>query len=505
VVRPSILLLALCSLPPTVILVAEAAAPKLRPTARVFAVQPDVPRARPNVQRKIDPKLAAAAVSILRRFATDAADPTDLDLAFAKRTKRLGSARATAKRVLGRIDALSPTTIERTFGGAKAMSARHSSGTVAKLAPKAKLAFVPAWAQPTVVIPAEVTQAPQQLKLVLAGIASTAAADADGTDEVVVAAHWIDLVEASGHASTPASGTSALAAGETVASGEEIFFGNDRPALLVSGVFEDDDGSAATAREDYQLMVELAKSLSAGMVAADDLAKLELALTTCAGLLQISDPQRFGAGAIVWTRFGGESTTLHDLYATPASQTGGVAWKARHDHVVGGGTYEVLFDVPAPPPPDLPKINVKIVSVESLTATEHEPPETTTKLDLAIDVAVKNQGGSWTFPNNDNDPSAGMTFSRIVQPGPVHIEVLLRDRPTEVDGCWIGGWGSSNCFYTTGVDLSPGASSTVKLDFDPATGDITGDKTGKAGDQLTFEGTASGKPKGRVVLVVTAQ
>lgn len=502
-VRPSILLLALCSLPPVGILVAEAAAPKVRPTARAFAVQPAVPRARPSVQRKIDPKLAAAAVSILRRFANDAADPTDLDLAFAKRTKGLGSARATAKRVLGRIDALPLATIQRTFGGAKAMSARVSSGSVAKLAPKAKFTSVPSWAQPTVVLPAEVAQQPQQVKLVLAGVASTDAADADGTDEVVVAAHWIDLVEASGHASMPASGTAALAAGAAVASGEEIFSGNDRPALLVSGVFEDDDGSAATAREDYALMVELAQSLSTGMVAADDIAKLELALTTCAGLLQISDPQRFGPGAIVWKRYGTESTTLHELYATPASQTGGVAWKARHDHVVDGGTYEVLFDVPAPPPPDLPKIKVKIVSAESLVATEHEPPETTTKYDLGIDVYVKGQNGWWYFPPNDNDPSAGVTFSRIVQPGPVSITVGMHDRPTEVDGCWIGGWGGSNCFYFTEFDLRPGAATRVVLDFDPATGDITGAATAKAGEQLTFEGT--GTHKGRVVLVITKE
>lgn len=504
--RPSIpLLLAMCSLPVTGLMVAEAAAPKVRPAARAFAVQPNVARAKRSVGRRVDPQLAAVAVSLLRRFADTADDPTDLDLDLRKRMKRARGGKNSAKRLLARIDGLPTSMREQTFGKDGATTrARHSARSVAQLAPSSLIDFTTFWQQPSVVLPAEGVAQPQTLPLTLAGVASTAASDADGSDEIIAMADWIDMVSPIGSATTPDAGTTALAAGAAVASNAPMYDGKDRAALLVSAVFEDDDGSAANAREDYHTMIQLAQSLSAGLAGDDAVTRMELALNTCAGLLEISDPQRFGPGAVVWTRFEAAGVNLHSLYATPPSQTGDVTWKTRHDHAVGGGSYEVLFDVPAPPPPDLQKIDVKVVSVKSLTTQEHEPPETTTKMDLAVDVQIKGQYGSWTFPDNNNNPSAGMTFTRIVQPGPVHLEVSLRDRPTDTDGCWIGGWGSTNCTYGTGIDIRPGSGSTVKLDFDPATGDITGDKNAKAGEQLTFEGNGSG-PKGRVVLVVTTQ
>lgn len=503
--RPSIpMLLAVCSLPVTGLVVAEAAAPKVRATSRAFAVQPNVPRARRTAEHKIDPKLASIAVSLLRRYADDAADPTDLDLKLQKRLKSRRSARTIAKRVLGRIDGLAPAKREQTFGKGGDTKARLSARAVAQLGPKVALDFGSIWQQPSVVLPAEGVPPPTQIALALAGVASNGASDADGTDEVIVAADWFDDQGAHGSASMPASGTTALAANGAVASGATIFDGVDRPALLVSAVFEDDDGSAATAREDYQLMLELALSLADGLAGNDPITRLELAINTCSGLLEISDPQRFGDGAVVWTRFGGSGSTLHDLYATPASQTDGVVWKSGHDHVLASGSYEVLFDVPAPPPPDLSKINVKVTTVKSLKSEEHEPPETTTKYDLTLWVGIRNTQGGWGFPDNKNSPTAGINFSRIVQPGPVAIELSLLDRPAEVDGCWFGGWGGTNCSYGTPLDLRPGANESVKITFDPATGHITGDATGNAGDTLTFEGNSNSLPNGRVSIVVTA-
>src|SRR5688572_15438042 len=130
------LLLALCSLPFTGLLVASAAAPTPRPAVRRFAAQPAVPRAKQTVARRIDPQLAAVAVSLLRRYADDAADPTDLDLGLRKRLKRAPGARAAAKRLLGRIDGLAPAKRAQTFGKeTKAMRARLSRTDVARLAP----------------------------------------------------------------------------------------------------------------------------------------------------------------------------------------------------------------------------------------------------------------------------------------------------------------------------------------------------------------------------------
>jgi hypothetical protein len=501
------LVLAVCSIPVTGLLVASAAAPRVRAATPVFAVQPDVARAKRNVPRKVDPKLAAVAVSLLRRFADDAKDPTDLDLALRSRLKRVPGARATAKRLLARIDGLPATKLEQTFGrDTKVMRARHSAATVAQLAPSSALDFGSIWEKPAVVIPAEGVAQPQTVALLLAGVASTAASDADGADELVVVSDWVTTSSSSASATAPASGTVALALGGAVASGAEIYNGADKAALLVSAVFEDDGGSAATAREDYHAMIQLAQALSDGLAGSDALTRLELAISTCSGLLAISSPELFGAGAVVWTRFGGSGSTLHDLYATPASQTGGVAWKTRHDHSVGGGSYEVLFDAPAPPPPDLTKVSVKLVSVKSLETWEHEPADKPkTKHDLAIGVWIRNGYGSWDFPNNNNNPSAGFAFTRIVLPGKVHLEIGLNERAIEQDGCWWGGWGGTNCGWGTPLDIRAGADVKAKLDYDPATGNITGDATGKAGDQLTLEGQSDSEPNGRVVIVVTSQ
>jgi hypothetical protein len=509
-------MLALCSLPVTGLFVASAAAPTPSKVSKVFVAQPKVPRARHKSGRDLDPKLAGVVVSAMRRYVDDAKDPTDIDLTMKKRLAKVPRAKKSVARMLAKIDALPAKTRAITFVSDEATHARVSTSDVIAMKPSRMQAPFQ-FKITTVALPAEGIDIPTSVKLVLAGVTSTKARDADGSDELVVVVDRFVTDAVAETVMMPASGTVKLAENATRASGKQIYEGVDESAMLISAVFEDDDGSTSTARDDYRAMIELARGLADSVAGATPTERFEVALDTCIGLLEISAPQVFADGAITWSSIGYGGTSLHDAYAIPASDTGGVAWKLRHDHSFGGGTYELLFNVPSPPPPELKTIKVRVLSVKSLTDKEREPEREysgsndtegtllpKTEYDLSLDVGIRGEWGSWDFADNDTTPIANFEFTRVVLPGKVKIEVQLTDRGTDADGCGYG-WGTGNCDCCEELDLRPGSGTMAKLTYDPKTGSITGDATGKAGDLLTLKGDATKKTLGEVVVEITQE
>ena len=427
--------------------------------------------------------MRANLIDSLRRFVakTPSSDPFDQKLA--KRFAKIPRIRKTASRLLASIDAkgkplAAKVELTKTVGLSKlTMFVPHRHVSHSKL-------------------PAQGVMTTSTYDLVLSGVTCDASSDddADG-DEPIVLTTWavangddigVDTV------SVPADGTlTGLKVGGVKKQKQEIYDGAGVEGLLVTAMVEDDDGSAATARDDYELLMGMALSMT-DVIDGDPLTKLEFAIGYTHDILAAANPERWGGNSIVTTRIGKDQ--LPDLWATEADKTGTVSWKLRQDHETGGGKYGVLFDVPAPKPPQTGKLVVRMLELADLD------PNTKHTRQMYANVSIRDEYARKDFDSSKTPKTLDWQVSRVVTPGTVKVSVEL----AEYIACGLTGFYAIGCLdlpAPTELDLTPGDGRQLDLTVDPATGKITGDATGKLGEVITVKGTKHAR--GSVQLQIT--
>lgn len=303
-----------------------------------------VPRAsarRAAVKPAQSPAGSAAMASLLRQYVGSKGNKFNRKVQ-AKMEKQ-GVSKDAARRILARIDGASRSARRAAFGTATTGSSPGKSDM--------KAAMVASATEPTVMklLPAitlepEGVPKPASFKLERAGLVTLATEDQDGSDELTMFAM---LVTPSGNdytVSTVELGSAHAAGPGAQALGTTLYSGPNSDTLVVTALIEDDDGNAASAREEIELLVGLAASVAATMPGTDRLQVLQAMVDYTIGLDAIgADPGR-AARSVVATAV--PESEWFPLWSLDHSKTSGIDWKLAIPHTMGSGSYELLLDVP---------------------------------------------------------------------------------------------------------------------------------------------------------------
>lgn len=527
--------LALAALAAVVITSSAAVARPGKPAMPVPAVQPAaVPRPAPQLgpsspndalRRAVghaDPAAAALTLAALRRFANAAPEPTAFDRALAKRMGRVRNAKAIAKRILARIDALPSARRSAVFGNGVAQRVPDVAAfrdAAAKFVP----VFGGVGTTSTTDLPAEITP-PKSFQLRASGLVAVETTEADG-DEI---AAMITMVrcgdgEAAYEIDTVAAPTvEGAMAGVAMPLDAKVYDGTPNAgsrSMLVSAAFES-DGDDAAAREEYQAMIVYAQGLAEQLAQPDDsvdktLSRFVFALDQTAWLLSVSAPERWPIGAVQKTVLTGNASVA-SLAMTPASMDGAVPFKLSHDHDLPVGRYKLYIDAPAPAGPATTNLQVTVKNLQSL-----DPEAGGDDLSATVDIG----GASLVHAFVKNDDSHPMAWSvrRKLAANQVIVSIQIADfdagpawMPADAGHWFPCGTSPEGVFYGVcpdtwnEIDVSPRAYSqtsyhqdfgrSIALIVDLTTGKITGDVVGKLGDTLELAGSDSPRGKLQVVL-----
>ena len=459
----------------------------------------------------LNPKISRYALKLLRDYAEGKAGPLRGQLGRSRRTA--------AKRIVARIEALPQRKRNRALaGGGRGGKDRFPSNT---------MPYVPGTpgvglGAPTDTLPAQDQGiiAPSAFSLKVAGLRSLAAQEQGGDELVAVAA----FVASSGSGyethvgSLPGNGTLSVDSGNATAQAVDVFEGTGG-GVLVSGVFEI-DGAPAGVRAEFETMLGLASAL-ASQIGDDQVADLAFAVDYSAGLLSLSDPDKWPPGSVVKTIIPAASDdpmSLLQLYVTPTETAQGIKHKIVHAHSHGSGSYELLFNVPAPP---IQKSNVvvRIKKLESLDGVDDGADQD----DMVAAVAIGNESWSdWktathTFLPNKDVLNTTWVVQRKMSESVAQLRIYLRDFSEGPEsGVVSNGWTSAPCGSYGGKQYQPCPDTVTSLDIDSKqgekaadlfvdleTGAITGSTTAQVGETFTLQGTET--PRGRMTIKITVE
>jgi len=459
------------------------------------------------------PAMTALVAAALRGFADGTATKDPLGKAIARSLNKVRGGKAVAKRIVARIDALTPDARAHAFAG-KADRGVVTGAALDVAMASAGSVFAGVGIKPPDTLPAEAAVLPSTFEMSLTGVKATETSDPDGSDELLAMSTFVRVDAANNFVidtiGTPQSGTvTGLAAGDIDPLDRSLYSGANGSAFLATAVFEADDDDVAL-REEYLAMVALAKPLAEQLVNPGDttgtrLGRFAFAMDYTIGLLAISNPTRWPAGVLQKSMVG-----LGTLWATPAATAGAVPWKLAHVHDLPSGHYTLYFDVPAPPIV-LPNVKVKITRLESLD------PESGGD-DLTLSTTIADESLTKTLPGNKSVHNPSWTVQRKVNAGQILIKIGAEDFDAGADYGTVGGGlgGSVPCGDPPGpAEHSPCPDSYDALDLDPidvywkarltldiATGKITGAAIGNVGETLMMTGDDAHRGKLKVVITV---
>lgn len=481
-----------------------------KPPAAAPRLSGDPHAALHALRRTASPKVNAMVLATLRRFADGAATRTPVDDAVARRLGRIPGAKAAAKRIVARIDALPPRIKAKAFAEHSTSEGVTGPLWTSAVAEGAGLVNGGLGITPATEMPSENPQFPSAFDVELTGVHASAATDADGSDELVVLTSFARVIGANAYSiqttELPSGGAlEGLGAGTTSAQSTSVYdVAGSTDAIAVTVAFEA-DGDTAAQRSEYHVMLGLAESLALNAEGAASLEDFAYGFDYTMGMLQLSDPADWPSGSLQRTILSGP-TALHQLWATPASNEHGIAWKFRHDHVLGGATYSVYFDVPSPAAA-MPTIRVDVLGAASLDGVDAPDQD-----DLRVVVEIAGHELTKNLAKDDDTPSVSWGVQRRVLAQPRTIRIQLVDAspgppvgfttsPMGVPTICGGGYPPCPPILTPLV-LKGASDTALDLTFDPATGALSGDATADPATPITFIG--SGGKRGKVKVKVKA-
>jgi len=283
--------------------------------------------------------------ALLRAYA-QGTPKTEIETRVSKRLTERKSSKEAAARLLARIEGASPASRRGVLGSAElpraAAAADLGPATLGPAHPG--LLFL----MPAITLAPEGVAIPSTFALEPVGVVSNGTEDADGTDELSMFAivarpsgpkdFQLDTVDLGGPTPTsvgihPRTGT--------------LYDGAPKDVLLITVMIEDYGGNAARAREEIELLVDLAASV-ASTLQGDALSNLQTMVDYTLALDEIgSDPIR-AARSVVATRM--RAGEWSGLWAADRQDAGGIAYKVAIPHILGKATHELLLDVPGETP-----------------------------------------------------------------------------------------------------------------------------------------------------------
>ena len=498
--------------------IAEAAPDVRRTKSKRGKVRFDVSKLTINQQRALSraaphPKHQAEIVKLLRELAR----------------KRGGSSATAAKAILARIDALPRAKKTAALGRSPTRGKRGKSNQPGATAP----AFgsgnpLLGLGMLTANLPAE-TLAPQtSYTLQTTGVRVNTASEGDGDEVVAVAAYAHVMGMGYAHQVAAITGPDALSmqTGDAHAHAADVHVGK-RPGLAISAVFEH-DGTDGNRAAELEVMLTLAEQLAAQQPGTNKLGNLAFALDQTAGVLSLSDPDGWPAGTVAATLIPAQAdpASLAALYATPKTTEDGIDYKLSNHHEIEGGDYQVFFTVLAPEP-TAKRVTVKLERIDVLAGVDPGADQD----DLVVGVSIGDDpNGSWlrSLPADRDHHNNIAIVRRPMVSSQVPIKIWLRDvEPNEESGeiygmssapapspCAIINLGCPES--SKAIDVSPSAKTEqtwqgnqqvptpIELSLDVATGQISGDVSGKTGDALSSKGNMR-SPRARIRFRVTVE
>ena len=338
---------------------------RVRPAARVSrkaAVSPVVRSSTRALEQTVPRGTALTAAALLHYVDRDGRGATDARIA--KALDAIPGGRAAAERLANGIRSKSGTSRSATLGRHDAMLGKPTSvkGLRGSANMARKKGFMPV-TNPFIVgvmnlLPEQVN-VPSNLDLHFTGVRSTKASDADGTDELVVVTKMYDATLDEKHSLVlPSQGALNLAANDTSAQAHVLPIAAGGH-FVVTAVAES-DGDANQVRADMEVAIELARTLAVDMGSGDALTDFRAALAYTEGMLALSK----GAAAPSLHDALYYPSTLQSLWASAADKHGEIEFKTVVEHDAGGGSYELLYDVPSVMPPRK-TVRVDLVSIAS--------------------------------------------------------------------------------------------------------------------------------------------
>jgi len=452
----------------------------------------------------LDPVVSGQAMQVLRDYAEGASGPMKSTVGRSRKV------RSAAKRIVARIDAL-PASQRTKALGAGGGKGKGKGGKPSALSPSA-YGPGPAHLGLTVfasTLPAEGIPKPSSYDVQLAGLYAGTVAEGDGTDELVPVAAYITGTSSGYHrhvAHLGGTGAVALNAGQVADDRVDLYEGTFG-GVLASAVFEA-DGDAPALRAEFEAMVGLAESLALQVGGNQDpLVNMAWALDYSAGLLALSDPEHWGPGTVIASALGNQGDvglTLHGLYATPSQSANGVDHKHVHHHQAGGGSYDFMFDVPAPEVAT-PNVRVTVDKIQVIEGVDEGADQD----DLHLKVWIGDESVHHKLtPNKDVH-----TFDRIVQRKmvstevPIYVELTDHSRPkkgytgTLYNKKKCGDWGDGKDYLPCKLkirelDVSPVANtnwggegpSAGSIVVDVGSGQVSGDVSGNVANKVVLQG-----------------
>jgi hypothetical protein len=395
---------------------ASEARPTARPSPRAKAttkprIKVSARKTRRAAVRPIVSKLGTAAVAGLLKAYVDGKAGGKFSRDVTGRLPKDARARAAAQRVLARVEGAPKGSLRKAIGSTKLSTSVAKStlaAEVGKVFDHGHIVFL----MPAIPLPPEEVKPPAKFQLTHTGLVTNATEDADGTDELtsfvmLATVESDDTYELQtvdiGSGQSSAVGTNALT--------KLVWNAAPAETLAISVVIEDDAGNAAAAREEVELLVELAASVAETMPGTDRLAVLHTMVDYTIGVDTIgADPSR-AARSVVATRIAG--TEWVGLWGADATKSGGVSYKVAVPHQMGSGSYDMLFDVPAA----IPKMTTIRLTLTNFSGLKL-PPNSVVE-SASIRAYIK--GESYTFALNQ--PSGFQPLERKVIDGDALLEV----------------------------------------------------------------------------------
>ena len=452
-------------------------------------------------------KEASAELAALLRAYVAGKGATRFERKVIKRMDR--SKRRAAKRILSRLDRASSKNRTRAIGSDAVRSRAFKQPLKAALLDSASQGNVQFLLE-AFVLPPEDAPKVTEYELRRSGLITLATEDSDGTDELSTMVLWVKLVGKGYEIERVDGGTDATMGAGSKALPKSIYKGFATTGILVTAVIEDDNGNAAQARDEIEILVGLAASVATSLD-GDRVQVFQSMLDYTVNLDAVgADPSR-AARSIVATAF--PSTSWKSLYAASRQTTDDMNWKVAVPHSMGTGSYEVLLDVPSSPPPPMPTVRV--------SAEDFHP--TMTLADgwelRRVRFEVSINGEEVAFERKPDGFKLLGIVERKLNAGDAEIRVKAvgtyaePGEATKKERCFPTASGEKCITIITNppktrretIDLSPTSGTTLKVTYSTKRGGFvarSGKSAGKAATNLnTQEGT--GSPHARVTLRAT--
>lgn len=384
--------------------------PQARPKARPKMMK--IPRARVRaraVEPVVDAKATRKLASLLRAYVEGGS--TTFEKRVVRAMENRPGSRASAARILGRIDRATRSQRRATLGPAGSGKAEGKKGGLNESvsvsdAHGADLQHL----RPAITLPPQGVSPPTTFTLRQVGLVTVSTEDADGADELTTLSFLVTPAGDSFDVRMVQLGSDeAIPVGTTPVS-RSVYAGPPSDAVLITALIDDDGGNAAAAAEDLETLVALSASVASTLTGQDRIAVFKTMLDYTVALDSVgSDPSRAARSVVATPIAKGDWAGLWS--ADPVA--GATPYKVAIPHRMGTGQYELLLDLPS----QLPPMTTVRLQLSAFTAPAWAPMhQEVSGVTLRASIA----GESHVFPA---PPTGLMPLERKVTAGDVEIKV----------------------------------------------------------------------------------